>query len=77
MINPDADSPVTQHTPIPVQLHWWDNLKARLDRGVQLGVLEPVLICEPLTVSRRMVIYPQEKWEASPQPQLLNAHTSC
>ena len=41
MIDPHA-TPTAHHSPIPVPLHWQDDVKAGLDRDVRLGVLEPV-----------------------------------
>ena len=38
MINPDA-SPTAHHTPVPVPIHWQDDVKARLDQDVRLGVI--------------------------------------
>ena len=55
MIDADAE-PVAFHTPIPVPIHWQDEVKAGLDRDVQLGVLEPVPVGEPVTWCHRMVV---------------------
>ena len=55
MIDPEA-TPTAHHSPIPVPLHWQDDVKAGLDRDVRLGVLEPVPIGEPVTWCHRMVI---------------------
>ena len=55
MIDPHA-TPTAHHSPIPVPLHWQDDVKAGLDRDVRLGVLEPVPIGEPVTWCHRMVI---------------------
>ena len=49
-------TPTPHHSPIPVPLHWQDDVKAGLDRDVRLGVLEPVPIGEPVTWCHRMVI---------------------
>ena len=63
MIEPDAD-PVAFHTPIPIPLHWQDEVKAGLDQDVRLGVFEPVPIGTPVTWCHRMVIiYVQRKLE--------------
>ena len=48
--------PTAYHSPIPVPLHWQDEVIAGLDRDVRLGVLEPVPIGEPVTWCHRMVI---------------------
>ena len=55
MIDSDAE-PVAHHTPVPVPLHWQDDVKAGLDRDVRLGVIEPVPVGEPVTWCHRMVI---------------------
>lgn len=55
MIDPNA-TPTAYHSPIPVPLHWQDDVKAGLDRDVRLGVIEPVPIAEPVTWCHRMVI---------------------
>ena len=38
MVDPDA-APVVHHTPVPVPVHWQEEVKAGLDRDVRLGVL--------------------------------------
>ena len=48
MLDEDA-TPVAHHTPIPVAIHWQDEVKAGLDRDVRLGVLEKVPIGTPVT----------------------------
>ncbi|KAJ8369166.1 hypothetical protein SKAU_G00091940 [Synaphobranchus kaupii] len=55
MLNEDA-TPVACHTPIPVAIHWQDEVKAGLDQDVRLGVLEEVPIGTPVTWCHRMVI---------------------
>ena len=49
-------TPTAVHTPIPVPIHWRDEVKAQLDRDVKLGVIEPVPWGEPTTWCSRMVI---------------------
>ena len=58
-VNPDATA-VAIHRPVPVPLHWQEQVKAELDRDVRLGVLEPVPIGEPTTWSSRMVVCPKK-----------------
>ncbi|VDI76071.1 Hypothetical predicted protein [Mytilus galloprovincialis] len=41
MVDPEAE-PVAHHTPVPVPIHWKEEVKAGLDQDVRLGVLEPV-----------------------------------
>ncbi len=48
--------PKAHHTPIPVPIHWREEVKAGLDRDVSLGVIEPVPIGTPVTYCHRMVI---------------------
>ena len=55
MVDPTAE-PIAHHTPVPVPLHWRDAVKAGLDHDVQLGVLEPVPVGEPVTWCHRMVV---------------------
>lgn len=55
MVDPKA-TPVAHHTPVPVPLHWQDEVKAGLDQDVQLGVIEPVPVGEPVTWCHRMVV---------------------
>ena len=55
MIKPDA-TPVVQNKPIPVPLHWKDDVKSGLDQDVRLGVIEPVPVGEPDTWVHRMII---------------------
>ena len=50
-------TPTAVHTPIPVPIHWRDQVKAQLDRDVKLGVIEEVPWAEPTTWCSRMVGY--------------------
>ena len=54
MVDPDA-APVAHHTPVPVPVHWQEEVKAGLDRDVRLGVIEPVPV-GAVTYCHRMVI---------------------
>ena len=56
MVDPDA-TPTAHHTPVPVPLHWQDQVKAGLDQDVRLEVFEQVPIGEPVTWCHRMVVY--------------------
>jgi hypothetical protein len=77
MVDPEA-KPVAIHTPIPVPLHWQDEVKAGLDTDVHLGVLEPVPVGEPVTWCHRMVICKKKngKPRRTVDLQTLNAHCS-
>ena len=55
MIDPNA-TPVIHHIPVPVPVHWQEEVKAGLDQDIQLGVIEPVPIGEPVTWCHRIVI---------------------
>ncbi len=59
MIDPLA-TPTAHHNPIPVPLHWQEEVKAGLDRDVRLGVLEQVPIGTPVTWCHRMVVCPKK-----------------
>ena len=54
-IDPTA-TPNSFHTPIPVPIHWQDEVKAGLDRDFCRGVLEKVPLGTPVTWCHRMVI---------------------
>lgn len=57
----DANAiPVASHSPIPIPVHWQDEVKAGLDQDVRLGVLEVVPIGTPVTWCHRMVICPKK-----------------
>ena len=77
MVAPSAP-PVAYHTPIPVPLHWMEDVKAGLDQDVRLGVIEPVPIGEPVTWCHRMVICPKRngKPRRTVDFQALNTHAS-
>jgi len=77
MVDPAAP-PVAHHTPIPVPLHWQDEVKAGLDQDVPLGVLEPVPISEPVTWCHRMVVCAKKsgKPRRTVDFQALNAHAT-
>ena len=76
-IDPNA-KPIAVHTPIPVPLHWQEEVKAGLDRDVRLGVLEPVPVGEPVTWCHRMVICRKKnsKLRRTVDMQSLNAHST-
>ena len=78
-LNIDANAkPVAVHTPIPVPLHWQEEVKAGLDRDVRLGVLEPVPVGEPVTWCHRMVICRKKsgKLRRTVDMQSLNVHST-
>ena len=69
--------PVAYHTPVPVPLHRQE-LKACLDQGIHLGVLESVLVGEPFTWCHRMVVCARKngKPRRTVDIQLSNAHAT-
>ena len=74
-VDPDAQ-PTAHHTPIPVPIHWLDDVKADLDQDVRLGVIEPVPIGTPVTWCHRMVIIAKKsgKPRRTVDFQALNRH---
>ena len=54
-IDPNA-TPKPCHNPIPVPVHWQEEVKRGLDRDVALGVLKKVPLGTPVTWCHRMVI---------------------
>ena len=77
MVDPDAE-PVAHHTPIPVPLHWQEEVKKGLDQDVRLGVLEPVPVGEPVTWCHRMVVCAKKngKPRRTVDLQKLNQHAT-
>ena len=55
MIDPEA-KPYAIHKPIPIPVHWQDDVYKGLEQDCRLGVLEPVPIGTPVTWCHRMVI---------------------
>ena len=64
--------------PIPVPIHWQDEVKADLDRDVRLEVIEPVPVGEPVTWCHRMVVCSKKsgKPRCTVDFQPLNAHAT-
>ena len=77
MVDPDA-APVAHHTPVPVPVHWQEEVKAGLNRDVRLGVIEPVPVGDPVTYCHRMVICAQKngKPRRTVDMQSLNANAT-
>ena len=77
MINPHA-TPTAHHSPIPVPLHWQDDVKAGLDRDMRLGVLKPVPFGEPVTWCHHMVGHLRKKeWHAQKDNRLPTSQHPC
>lgn len=77
LVEPDAQ-PVAHHTPIPVPIHWQDEVKKGLDQDVRLGVIEPVPVGTPVTWCHRMVVCPKKsgKPRRTVDFQALNRHAT-
>ena len=77
MIDKDA-KPVARHSPISVPIYWQEEVKAGLDRDVQLRVIEPVPIGEPVTWCHHMVVCANKNGtpRCTVDFQPLNAHAS-
>ena len=76
-IDEDA-TPVAHHSPIPVPIHWQEQVKADLDQDVRLGVIEPVPIGTPVTWCHRMVVCAKKsgKPRRTVDFQALNRHAT-
>lgn len=55
MVDPSA-KPVAYHKPIPIPVHWQDEVYKGLEQDCKLGVIEPVPVGAPVTWCHRMVI---------------------
>ena len=77
MIDPDA-VPKACHKPVPVPIHWQEEVKKGLDQDVRLGVIEPVPIGEPVTWCHRMVVCAKKngKPRRTVDLQALNAYAT-
>ena len=74
-INVDAE-PVACHKAIPIPIHWREKVKADLDRDVNLGVIEPVPVGEPVHWCHRMIVCAKKNGEPrrTVDFQALNKH---
>ena len=59
MIDKDAKPSVT-HKPIPIPVHWQEEIYDDLKQDVSLGVIEPVPVGTPVTWCHRMVVVPKK-----------------
>ena len=77
MVDPDA-APVAHQTPVPVPVHWQEEVKAGLDRDVRIVVIEPVSVGNPVTYCHRMVICARKdgKLRRTVDMQSLNANAT-
>ena len=56
----DDAIPAAIHVPIPIPLHWKEEIKADLDRDVKNGIIEPVPVGERVTWCSPMVVVPKK-----------------
>jgi len=77
MVDPSAEL-VAHHTPIPVPLHWQEEVKAGLDQDVSLGALKPVPVGEPVMWCHCMVVCAKKngKPRRTVDFQALNLHAT-
>ena len=78
MTDPDAE-PVAHHIPVPIPLHWQEDMNAGLEHDVSLGVLETMPVGEPVTWCHQMVVSAKKNGKPhSPVDfQALNHHATC
>ena len=55
MVDPSA-TPVAYHKPIPIPVHWQDEVYKGLEQDCKMGVIEPVPVGTPVTWCHRMVM---------------------
>ena len=55
MVDPSA-TPVAYHKPIPIPVHWQDEVYKGLEQDCKMGVIEPVPVGTPVTWCHRMVV---------------------
>ena len=75
LIDPEA-KPFAVHKPIPIPVHWQEDVYAGLEQDCRLGVLEPVPIGTPVTWCHQMVICAKKsgKPRRTVNLQALNEH---
>ena len=52
--------PTAVHKPVPVAIHWRDEVKQQLDQDCKLGVLEKVNVNNPAEWCHKMVVVPKK-----------------
>ena len=77
MIDPTA-KPFACHKPIPIPVHWQNDVYAGLDQDCRLGVIEPVPVGTPVTWCHKMVVVPKKsgKPRRTVNLQALNDHAT-
>ena len=69
--------PTAVHVPIPIPLHWKQEIKADLDRDVKNGIIEPVPIGEPVTWCSPMVVIPKKNGKPRRTVDLQKLNSQC
>ena len=59
MIDPNA-TPFAVHKPIPIPIHWQEDIYEGLKQDERLGVIEAVPVGTPVTWCHRMVVVPKK-----------------
>lgn len=77
MVDPHA-TPTAHHKPIPIPVHWQEDVYAGLDQDCRLGVIEPVPVGTPVTWCHRMVVIAKKsgKPRRTVNMQALNDHAT-
>ena len=75
MIDPTA-KPHAVHKPIPIPVHWQNDVYAGLEQDCRLGVIEPVPVGTPVTWCHRMIVAAKKsgKPRRTVDMQALNDH---
>ena len=56
----DNATPYAAHSPIPIPRHWKEEVKIQLEKDVEMGILQRVLVGEPTEWCMRMVAVPKK-----------------
>ena len=57
--------PFAAHVPIPVPIHWKEQVKANLDKDVKDGVIEAVPVGEPVVWCSPMFVTAKKRWKTT------------
>ena len=56
----DNAIPYAAHSPIPVPHHWKEEVQIKLQKNVEMGILQKVPVEEPTEWCMQMVVVPQK-----------------
>lgn len=70
-------TPSAAHVPIPIPLHWKEEVKADLDRDVKNGIIEPVPVGEPVSWCSPMVVIPKKDGRPRRTVDLQKLNSQC